>query len=95
MNNKRKEAISAKIRSREKLAEVAAQKLNFKYDNDKELLIKKNENNENFFNKPSYNHLLEKTRQRNKSMELFIQRSAKYTNNPDFEKEKYYKIYVK
>ena len=54
-----------------------------------------NENNENFFNKPSYNHLLEKTRQRNKSMELFIQRSAKYTNNPDFEKEKYYKIYVK
>jgi hypothetical protein len=95
LNNKRKEAISAKIRSREKLSEVAAQKLQVRYDDDKEKLIKRNENNENFLNKPSYNPLIERTRQRNKSMEIFIQKSEKYTKNHDFEKDKYYKIYVK
>jgi hypothetical protein len=74
---------------------VVAKKLVVRYDDDKEKLIKKNEVNEYFFNKPSYNPLLEKTRQRNKSMEAFIQKSEKYTKNADFEKDKYYKIYVK
>ena len=61
---------------------------------DKDKLIESNENKKTLLNVCAPNPTLERTMQRNKSLELFVNRSEKYLKRNDQEKDKYFKLYV-
>lgn len=94
MNNRRKEAILAKIRNREQLSNIAAKILNKDSKSDKQKLIESNEKNEYFINKPHINPLLERAKERCRLNDLFVIKNQKFMNNKNDEKEKYFKNYI-
>jgi hypothetical protein len=59
------------------------------------MIIENNENGDNFLNKYNYNAELEREKLRNRSNEIFVQKSQKYISKINFEKDKYFKLYVK
>ncbi len=83
-----------KILRREKLGEFASRQLKRDVKTDKDKLIESNEKKINLLNISSTNHLLERTKERNKSLEIFVNKSVKYLRKYDPEKEKYFKVYV-
>ncbi len=83
-----------KILRRQKLGEVASRQLTRDVKTDKDKLIESNEKQTSLLNIASPNPLLERTKERNKSLQLFVNKSEKYLRKSDPEKEKYFKIYV-
>ena len=86
---------NSKVNDRIKLTNEAAKFLFEIKENEKERLINANEKTDNFLYKRNVDYKIQRSRDRNKSLDMFVQGSHQYLRNANFQKDNYYDIYVK